>query len=570
MFAVSFKQYQSLLKTYALNLFAFSGKKQAVERTSGIKKLGKVGVIALAGVGIIGVFAYLILVAYELTVASISSGRVEELQYAFIAMAQVTVLVFGIASLLNNLYFAKDNALLCSLPFKKGVVFSAKFTVTYIGELLFAALIYLPLAITSLIVLMQYEYSGVNALSFIVVVINLLFIPTLPLFVATIISQPLMWLVSLLKKRSLGNSIVMILCYVGFFAIYFPLVMGLSSVGETGVLDGDMVNAFVGIKKYTIFNYPLVNATLNNSVALNLIIYACGVLVLGVLSVFISFVFYKNALMKLSEGDGKIVKKSKKSKNTANSIVKSFLLKDFKTLLHTPQLLINFVMVIVLPSLIIAFMSGKLGRTMMSDEFGEALNGDMFVLSLATYLVSLLSCVGNPFGYIGFSIEGKNLYMLKSLPLVHKDIIKSKFIFASMVTAISSLTLLVVYPITSGIKNAVAIIGLPLQSFLSGISFSAIGLYYDLKNPNLKWVNINEITRNNLKTVKPMLLYLALSFVYMILGIVLSVLIQPLNLNEYLVISVYYVACLIAPVVIFTLYFKKLLNAEDLMRKIGG
>ncbi|MBQ8177836.1 MAG: hypothetical protein IJ033_01460 [Clostridia bacterium] len=566
----AFLQYKSLLKVFLSNLIALPSKKQVTEKTTGAKKLGKIGVLALAAFGFVSIFAYLILVAYELTVASINSGRVVELQYAFMAMAQITVLLFGLASLLNNLYFAKDNALLCSLPFKKGVVFLSKFTMTYLGELLFAALVYLPLTITSLVTLMQYDYPGVNGLSFVVVVINLLFIPALPLLAATLISQPLMRLVSLLKKRTLGNSLVMALCYVAFFALYFPLVIGVSTVGETGVLGGDMIGAFVALKNYTIFNYPLVNATLNNNVLLNLVIYFAGVLVVGVISVLLSFVFYKKSLMKLSEGDGIVAKKVKNAKNTANSTIKSFLIKDFKTLLHTPQLLINCIMVIVLPSIIIAFMSGEFGQSMLEEEFASNINTNVFVLSLATYLVALLSCAGNPFGYIGFSIEGKNLYMLKSLPISHKDVIKSKFIFSVLITAVSSLVLLIVFPFASGIKNAVAIVGLPLQSFATGISFSAIGLYSDLKNPNLNWVNINEITRNNLKTIKPMMLYLALSFVYLIVGIVLAVLMQAITLNEYLVVTVYYVICLTAPVVIFVLYFKKLLNAEDLMSKIGG
>lgn len=570
-FHLAIKQYKSLLKVLLSSLVSFERKDNRTgERVSGAKKIGKVGVIALAGIGVVSIFAYLIMIAHELTIASINSYRVEELHYAFIAMAQITVMLFGMASLLNNLYFAKDNTMLTTLPFQKGVVFSAKFTMTYLGELLFASLVYLPLSITSLVVLMQYGYGGVGAVSFVVIVINLLFIPALPLLLATLISQPLMWLVSKLKKRSLGNSLVMALCYIAFFALYFPLVIGLSTIGESGMLDGGMVGAFVALKKYTIFNYPLVNATFSNNVVVNLLIYFAGVIVVSAISVLLSFVFYKKSLMRIGEGDGVGTKKAKEAKNKANSTIKSFLIKDAKMLLNTPQLLINAIMVIVLPSVIIAFMSGELGKSMLGGEFGDTLNVNMFILAMSTYLVSLLSCAGNPFGYIGFSLEGKNLYMLKSLPLGMKDIIKSKFTFAGIITSISALVLLIVFPFVSGIKNAVAIIGLPLQAFVTGISFNAIGLYCDLKNPNLKWVNINEITRNNFRTVKPMMLYLALSFVYFAVGIALSVIMQMLSANEYLIISIYYLLCLSAPSVIFALYIKKLLGGEALMRRIGG
>ena len=116
----------------------------------------------------------------------------------------------------------------------------------------------------------------------------------------------------------------------------------------------------------------------------------------------------------------------------------------------------------------------------------------------------------------------------------------------------------------------IAIIGLPLQALITGLSFNAIGLYNDLKKPNLSWTNINEITRNNLKTAKPMMLYLLLSFLYLIIGIIIAVFGEALQLDEYLLIGIYYVICLMSPSVILVVYIKKLFNSEELYRKIGG
>lgn len=566
MVSVAVKQYLSLLLTLLKNTFSISIKHEKDEKVRGIKRLGKIGIIILALFGGLCILAYLVTMGIELTVASINSGTVIELQYAFIALSQITVMFFGIGSLVTSLYFAKDTQLLNSLPFEKGVVFSAKFTLTYLGELLFAALVYLPLTITSGIVLINYGYD-ISWTFFLIALVNLLLIPALPLLVATLVSQPVMFLVSKLKKKSVASSIAMALFYVAFFVIYFMLVMGTSSIGEEGVFDNEIIALFVNLEKVTIFNYPLVEAVLGNKIALNLLIYFGGVVIILVVSILVSLFFYSKALLAGVEGDGKKVIRVKNGENKTYSAVKSYMLKDLKMLMHTPQLFINLIMLIVLPSVILFFMRGAFNSDV---EMGEVMNPDTFIVALATYLVSLLSCAGNPFAYIGFSLEGKNLYMLKSLPLSAKEVVKAKYSFASIITIIATLVLAVCYPFASGIKNVIAIIGLPLQALITGLSFNAIGLYNDLKKPNLSWTNINEITRNNLKTAKPMMLYLLLSFLYLIIGIIIAVFGEALQLDEYLLIGIYYVICLMSPSVILVVYIKKLFNSEELYRKIGG
>ena len=55
--------------------------------------------------------------------------------------------------------------------------------------------------------------------------------------------------------------------------IYFPVVMGTSSIGESGALDNNAIGIFVNLKKVTIFNYPLVSAMMGNNAIVNILIY---------------------------------------------------------------------------------------------------------------------------------------------------------------------------------------------------------------------------------------------------------------------------------------------------------
>ncbi len=563
------KQYWSLLKTLLKSSFSL-GKlnKQREKPLTGIKKiLGTAGVILLLIVGGIGILLYMITTSWELTLTAINQNAVMELQYAFIAFVQIAVLFFGLASLLGNLYFAKDNTMLLSLPFKKGVVFSAKFTVTYLSELFFATIFYIPLVITSGVVLLLEGLVGVTF--FICAIVALIMIPFVPLLIATVLAEPLMLVTSLLKKKAVANTVVMGVVYAGVFALYFALIMGTSIREEDGSLPLGIIGALQGIKTATIFNYPLVESLFNQRPLLNIFIYFVGVLVVFASTALLSMFFYNKTLSRIGEGDGKGKKQVKKGETKAQSFLKSFLIKDVKNIITHPSLLINIVLMAIMPIIVVVF----LGFSLNNGTFGEDLEGlqpNNFLVVIITYITNLMICAGNPIANIGFSLEGKNLLVLKSYPIDVKEIIKAKFILASSITAVIGIILLISFPIASGVTNAVAIIGLPLLCCVSGLAYTAMGLLNDLKRPNYSWTNLNEITRNNVRNFKPMILFLALSFVYLILGIFLVVFGSALGVSEYITFSVYYLLCLVAPVTIFIVYYKRLQNAKDLFEAIGG
>ncbi len=565
------KQYFSLLKTLLRNNLSLAKINKKQEKApKGIKKaFGTIGVAILVALGCVGILAYLIVTAMELTLSAIQVNAVFELQYAFIALAELAVLFFGLASLMSNLYFSKDNALLLPLPFKNGVVFSAKFTVTYLSELFFATIIYLPLSVTSGITLIT---NGINVgwSYFLVVVLALLMLPALPLLISTILSQPLMLLVSKLKKKSLANSLVMGVIYAGCFALYFVFIMASSVREEDGSIPNGIIGILFTLKKVTIFNYPLVESLMGNGVALNLFIYFVGVAVVFTITVLLSNVFYRRTLLRTEEGDGVTKKKLRSTKTEEKPFLKSYILKDLRNVIAHPSLLLNIVLMVVMPIVVMVVMSFTFGSENDAFGFEEGMNKDLFLVAIFTYVMSLMICAGNPIANVGFSLEGKNLLILKSFPLDHKQIIKAKMIFASFVTTAVSLMILVAFPLATGIKNAVAIIGLPLSTFVTGVSYNAMGLLNDLKRPNYSWVNLNEITRNNTRNVKPMLLFLALSFLNLVLGIFTAVFGSLLPVSEYVILALYYLLVLVAPTTIFVVYYKRLLNAEELFEAIGG
>jgi ABC-2 type transport system permease protein len=191
----------------------------------------------------------------------------------------------------------------------------------------------------------------------------------------------------------------------------------------------------------------------------------------------------------------------------------------------------------------------------------DGANPQMMGLAMITYIGFICLSATNFIATIGFSREGKHFYILKTLPVSTKTLVLGKLIFATAVTAISTLLLGIITPITLGITNPVAIIGLPVSLLIGGFGMNTIGLKNDLKNPNLNWLNINELTKNNKRQLKPVLISVGIGIAYMIFGNILAF----ISMNETLLFTIYFgtLGATGAPLAYFG--YKKLMENPELV-----
>ena len=99
---------------------------------------------------------------------------------------------------------------------------------------------------------------------------------------------------------------------------------------------------------------------------------------------------------------------------------------------------------------------------------------------------------------------------------------KAKVLAANIGTAIISIVGAISYVAVSKFHNPLVGLCLLVVFLLNGVASSFIGLYNDIKKPVFKFDNINELTNNNKKMIKPMLIDLSVSFIYLIIGIVFA------------------------------------------------
>ena len=565
-FKRAFFQYVRLLKASYLNQRG-DRRKRREEAVSKRKGLGKVGFAILYAFGGLAILGFEFSIASQLAMAAVRANAVENTLYVLVGITQLVVLFFGILTSMGYLYFSKDQKLLSTLPFEKGVVFAVKSTQAYLGELLINCIVFIPIAVAYGIICNVYGYA-LPWTYYLVAVLAAFMTPAVPMLLITLLSLPIMRLVAIFKRRRVGNGIALAVLYLLFMAGYLALV-GVGSAGEINLGEGALT-AFDNVRKATIFNYPIVNAMLGNNGWANFFIYFAGILVLFAVNLLFSLLFYNKILRDSEESGGEVVRK--KSRSTApKSVFGSFFLKELKTLVSTPTILMSVILGLVMPVLMMAFIKFTFSDISTAEDPVPWMIGnlDMFSVGLATFIVQLMSVSAGSVTSVGFSLEGKNLPMLKSLPLSPRELVKIKLSFSMVITGIQSILVLIEFPLIMGIHNPIAIIGLPLTVALSGFFSNSMMLYFDLKDPNYTWNNISEITKNNKRMIKPMMIVMAVAFAYFIIAVILGVAGKTLSATAAL--AIYYGSAIALLGVFSWLSYRKLMERpEYYFAAIGG
>lgn len=565
-FKRAFFQYVRLLKASYLNQRG-DRRKRREEAVSKRKGLGKVGFAILYAFGALAFLGFEFSIASQLAMAAVRANAVENTLYVLVGITQLVVLFFGILTSMGNLYFSKDQKLLSTLPFEKGVVFAVKSTQAYLGELLINCIVFIPIAVAYGIICNVYGYA-LPWTYYLVAVLAAFMTPAVPMLLITLLSLPIMRLVAIFKRRRVGNGIALAVLYLLFMVGYLALVEA-GSTGEITLGEGALT-AFDNVRKATIFNYPIINAMLGNNGWANFFIYFAGILVLFAVNLLFSLLFYNKILRDSEESGGEVVRK--KSRSTApKSVFGSFFLKELKTLVSTPTILMSVILGLVMPVLMMAFVKFTFSDISTAEDPVPWMIGnlDMFSVGLATFIVQLMSVSAGSVNSVGFSLEGKNLPMLKSLPLSPRELVKIKLSFSIVITGIQSILVLIAFPLIMGIHNPIAIIGLPLTVALSGFFSNSMMLYFDLKDPNYTWNNISEITKNNKRMIKPMMIVMAVAFAYFIIAVILGVAGKTLSATAAL--AIYYGSAIALLGVFSWLSYRKLMERpEYYFAAIGG
>ena len=446
-----------------------------------------------------------------------------------IFMSQGAVLLFGIPTLISNVFTVKDADKLLFLPIRSSTVFTAKLTVAYLNEVITTAVM-----LVFMLLPFGIGYSAPVGY-YLLLLLGLFLIPLLPMLIGSIIAIPLSALITKVGKNGVVKTILQTVMFFLIMAVYLFVMY------ELGFMDGsveedstdiaqillDKLQSVSVMVKYVHSNYTFANAMLATTFTVfivNLLIaIAENVLLLG-LVIAMALPFYHWMLTKSVEGGGSRRRKTAKSNLQVKNqgVVKELIFTDLKRITRESQIGFQSILsLIMLPVMVVIFYlafgmsvgeEGKLIDVLKQFELYQIIAPLIFV----TYM-SMLGITSNIFGLYPISRENKSIYLVKSLPVSFNKYLLSKVILATAVMLISDFLTCLLIVILFGVKWYY---GLAMLCVMAMLSFGGmcITTLVDLKSPKLGWTNFNQSLKNAKSSWIGLLIGLVTSLIVGIVG----------------------------------------------------
>ncbi|MGN0504526.1 MAG: hypothetical protein ACI4HJ_05720 [Ruminococcus sp.] len=443
-------------------------------------------VIIMAGM-LGGMFTYLSLSMC----GALSSAGMDWLYFALMGLLAVLLGVFGsVFNTYSCLYLSKDNDLLLSLPIPVSVIMTSRLLSVYLIGLMYSLVAILPAVIV---------YWATVSVSLGAILGCLILILLISVFVLTL-SCALGWVVAKISLKLKNKSFITVVVSLAFIGGYYFLYFKAQEL-----IQDLLANAAVYGKKIKGTAYPLY---LFGRVGTG-DVFAMAVVSAAILALFaLMWLLISHSFLKIATSSGHTVKKVYKESTTKRkSVATALLSKEFKRFTSSPNYMLNCGLGILLLPIcgILLLWQGSAVISVLNELFGEWAGCTPVLLCAAVCMLASMNDMTAP----SISLEGKNLWLMQSLPVTPWQVLRAKILMQLLLTEIPVLFCAVctafIYPYTP-LELILALL-VPMSYVLLSALF---GLFLGLKMPNLNWTS--EITP--IKQSAPVMIALISGFGY--------------------------------------------------------
>lgn len=458
-----------------------------------------------------------------------------------------------IFSAINILYFTKDNEYILPLPLKPYQIILARTNVMLISEYAIIFLVgLLPLCIYGFL-------TGAGILYYIGTIFAIFFLPILPALLISIIVMIIMSFAKITKNKGRFEVIATIL----LVSIVMLVVWGTSNtnrnmeISELAELLAQANGMISELKGYFPTVDFLIELLTTKSVIIMLIqaLKTFGLTLIGFMAyIFIAQKIYFKGLVGILFDGGCKKAKSKIKEYQNSKLYKSYIGKEFKTLIRNPI----FFMQCILPSLLIPILivvmtlvtlngGGEEGKELLKMLEGVKIN----TFSVSTIILVIIQLF-TMFIYVSItaiSREGKNAVFMKYIPVK----MYRQYIYKIIPNVVSNI-------FTNIISLAIAwyILHIPLATLVIIFTLSTIMAVFqsllmiiiDLKRPKLKWDSEYAVVKQNLNLIFPAILSMINMAVLAVAGIIMK------DINVYIGLGILVLLYLLVTLIVNS-YLKK-------------
>lgn len=464
---------------------------------------GKIVLMALLWTYVIVVFLGMFFAMFSSLAPAITEMKLEWFYFAlFITIAFAVMFIFSVFTAKAQLYEARDNELLLSLPIPPSTILASRMLSLIMTNLGFEMLVALP-AIAAWIVFCGFDL--VLLLCFAAVCL------CLPLL-STALSAFFGWLLALVTARMRNKTLVSTIMSLAFLAVYFYVYSNINTL-LSGLLNNaaHIAGTMSAIAPIWWLAKGVADANAAN-LALGLV---CLIIPFVLCYVILARTFIKTATTRRGFAKKKYVEREAKATSPFAALVR----REANRLLSSATYIMNSAMGAIMGVVAAVLLLVKGGDIM---EMLYVLPGDfekIFPLICAAALCTLSSMT--TLTSCSVSLEGNNLWIARSLPVPTVQILKAKLALHLLLSAPATLLAQIACIIVLK-PDGLGALWLFVLPQLFGLVMALLGLWANLTHPKLDWINETQAVKQGFAVMIAMFGGFGLIVIPVVAGIFLA------------------------------------------------
>lgn len=459
---------KTLLKKQLAEIFRnyFYDPKKNKMRSRGAT-IAYIALYALLMVGLLGGMFALLAVGI---CAPMAAAGVGWLYYLVMGLIAVLLGAFGsVFSTYSSLYLSKDNDLLLSMPIPVRYVMASRLLGVYLLGLMYSGVATVPAVIVYWIV------APVTAGTVVGGVLMVLLVSVIVMVLSCLLGWVVARISLKLKHKSFITVILSLLFLAAYYFVYYKAQGLITLLAENAAVYGAKIRG----SAYLLYLFGSVGA--GDWLAMGIVTLSQAALLALTLWVI------ARSFLKIATATGSVKKVRFEHRVVrAQSVQRALLGKELRRFAASPNYMLNCGLgIVMLPvaGIVLLIKGGALGR-MLADVFSGNVGVVPVLMCAAVCLLASMNDMAAP----AVSLEGRNLWLVQSLPVVPWQALRAKLDVQLVLTGVPvlfcALCMVIVLP-GSALEKALLVIVALLYTLLSALAALALGL----KMPNLTWTN---------------------------------------------------------------------------------
>jgi ABC-2 type transport system permease protein len=484
--------------------FNLVSKKKQINKTNTILVAIVIFSIVLSGISFI--YSYGIGLTLKLI------GALDLLPELVMAVTSLITLMTTIYKVKGTLFGFKDYDMIMSLPVKTSEIVISRLLILYLINILFTVIIIVPTSIAYGVL------AKPSPVFYLLSIISVFFVPLVPMIVATVVGT----ILAVISSKFRHSNIVNIILSIGLLASFMLLSFNIEDESEAAF--GEMSAT---ITRQVDDMYPLANMYKTAIVDFNIV----SLLLFVTVSVFAFLLFSWFVGLQFKAINTRIASSRTKGNYKVGKLeqaspLKALYRKEIKRYFSSSIYVMNTAFGIVMMTI------GAMATLFVSKEtLAQVLEVPGLSNMLGNYAPIIISmCVAMTYTTAcSISLEGKNLWILKTSPILPKTIFQSKIAVNLTITlpAILINSIIIAIGLKLTLQEFIVLLLMPTAYTL----FTAVfGLVINLNLPNFNWTTEVTVIKQSAASMIATLGAIIMVIIPIILFVVLSS-INPLIVN---------------------------------------